>query len=65
MQTSLVFSFGGGGGSSGEMCSLQCMRQMKTDIEGDEEFSAFIEKQSKPYRFDNQFDQRMLNKYCQ
>jgi hypothetical protein len=59
-------SFGrGGSGTTSEMCPVTCMRQMKVDIENDPQFSEFIEKQSKPYRFDNQFDIRMLNKYCQ
>jgi len=54
-------SFGG----SGATCPIDCMKRMKSDIENDAEFGEFIDKQSKPYRFDNQFDTRMLNKYCQ
>uniref|UniRef100_A0A915HHZ4 Uncharacterized protein n=1 Tax=Romanomermis culicivorax TaxID=13658 RepID=A0A915HHZ4_ROMCU len=46
-------------------CSMTCMRRMKQDIDDDEEFSQFILKQSKPYRFQSQFDDNMLRKYCQ
>lgn len=50
---------------SNESCVMDCMRRMKEDIEKDEIFSQFVQKQSKPYRFDNQFDMDMLTKYCQ